>query len=151
MTRPALVPELYVTDLARSLQFYVDVLGFRIEYRRPESGFAAISLRGSHFMLEEGHSGDAATDEEFEAGSWRSADLVYPLGRGVSFEVVVDDVNALYARVMAAGYPVKLGLRERFYGVGAERVGLRQFLVMDPDGYLIRLAEQVRGGGRGTP
>lgn len=36
----ALVPELSVTDLDRSLAFYVDLCGFRIRYSRPENGFA---------------------------------------------------------------------------------------------------------------
>jgi catechol 2,3-dioxygenase-like lactoylglutathione lyase family enzyme len=36
----ALVPELLVTDLDRSLAFYVDLCGFRIRISRPEDGFA---------------------------------------------------------------------------------------------------------------
>lgn len=31
MNRPALVPEFYVSNLAASLEFYVGLLGFRVE------------------------------------------------------------------------------------------------------------------------
>jgi len=34
-----LVPELEVSDTARSLDFYVRVLGFAVLYERPEQGF----------------------------------------------------------------------------------------------------------------
>ena len=39
----ALIPELTVTDLERSRAFYVGVLGFRIEYARPENRFLFLS------------------------------------------------------------------------------------------------------------
>lgn len=42
-----LVPEMIVSDLARSLRFYCEVLGFRIEYQRPEHHFAFLSFHGS--------------------------------------------------------------------------------------------------------
>ena len=43
MARPTLVPELYVSNLRVSLEFNLDVLGFRVEYERPEDGLAALS------------------------------------------------------------------------------------------------------------
>jgi catechol 2,3-dioxygenase-like lactoylglutathione lyase family enzyme len=51
--RIALVPELSVSDLSASLSFYVGLLGFRIEYDRPEERFAALSFGAAHIMLEE--------------------------------------------------------------------------------------------------
>lgn len=35
-----LVPELYRSDFEHSLRFYVELLGFRILYDRPEEKFA---------------------------------------------------------------------------------------------------------------
>ena len=140
---PSVVPELYVTDLPRSLHFYVDVLGFEIAWDRPESRFAAIRLRESILMLEETTALSAASDAEFERGAWRTADIEFPFGRGVSFEVTVPEIDAVHARVVDAGYSVKLGLRERDYRVAGQVVRLRQFLVMDPDGYLVRLAQPI--------
>ena len=65
MNRPALVPELYVSNLGSSIAFYVEILGFRIEYERPEEKFAAISLRTPALVLEEVSSLTRATPEEF--------------------------------------------------------------------------------------
>lgn len=140
---PSVVPELYVTDLPRSLHFYVDVLGFEIAWDRPESGFAAIGFDESIIMLEETKALSAASDAEFERGAWRTAEIQFPFGRGVSFEVTVPDIKAVHARVVDAGFSVKLGLREREYRVADQVVRLRQFLVMDPDGYLVRLAQPM--------
>lgn len=48
-----LIPELIVSDLQRSLDFYCQVLGFKIEYQRPEDKFAFLSYHGSQLMLEQ--------------------------------------------------------------------------------------------------
>jgi lactoylglutathione lyase len=50
----ALYPELIVLNLERSLQFYVEVLGFRCEYDRPEEKFAFLSLDEAQIMLHSG-------------------------------------------------------------------------------------------------
>ncbi len=48
-----LIPELDVSDLERSLKFYVDVVGFSVLYDRPEERFAFLDLDGARLMLEE--------------------------------------------------------------------------------------------------
>ncbi len=45
--RNTLVPELMVTDLPDSLNFWVSCLGFTIAYQRPEHGFAYLDLNGA--------------------------------------------------------------------------------------------------------
>ncbi|MGB3124793.1 MAG: VOC family protein, partial [Pseudomonas sp.] len=40
MNRNKLVPELMVTDLRKSLDFWVALLGFEVAYQRLEEGFA---------------------------------------------------------------------------------------------------------------
>ena len=47
-----IIPELSVTNLENSLNFYKTV-GFKIEYDRPENKFAFISLGQIQFMLQE--------------------------------------------------------------------------------------------------
>ena len=143
MNRPSLVPELCVLDLAQSLRFYVDLIGFKIEYQRPESGFAAISLEGAHLMLEQTSSCEMATDSELAQGEWRVARLEYPFGRGINLEITISDVQAAYEQLNKAAYPITLALQERWYRVNNLFHGVRQFLVMDPDGYLIRLAQAI--------
>ena len=148
LERPALVPELYVTDLAASLEFYVGTLGFQIEYDRPEDGFAALSLGSAHLMLEQTPALQRATPEEFARGQWRTADLEKPFGRGLNLEIQVPDVAAIDDRLKRRDHPRLMELHERTYRVGGRERVVRQLLVADPDGYLIRLSELRSKVGR---
>lgn len=138
MSMAALVPELYVSDLARSLHFYIDLIGFVLEYERPEEHFASIALGAARIMLEETPSLGPATPDEFARGEWRTAELRHPFGRGVNLEVAVPDVARVSARLSAAGYPWLLDTYEKCYRVARETLTVRQMLVADPDGYLVR-------------
>jgi catechol 2,3-dioxygenase-like lactoylglutathione lyase family enzyme len=143
MTRPALVPELCVTRLESSLDFYLDVLGFELEYERKEEGFAAISLGSAHLMLEEAPSLERATATEFERGEWRTGDLERPFGRGVNFEIEVASIDAANDRMADKGYPLLLDLHTKTYRMKTVKRTVRRLLVADPDGYLIRLSQVV--------
>ena len=101
---PRLTPELDVDDLDRSLAFYVGVIGFRVLFDRPEERFAYLDLNGAHLMLEEA----VGPGRRF-----RTAALEHPYGRGVNFQIEVDDVDATHARVRAAGFEVLFPLEER--------------------------------------
>ena len=137
----ALVPELDVSDLDASLAFYRDILGFDVLYRRAEARFAYLRRDGAELMLEEA----AGPGRRF-----RTAPLEPPFGRGVNFQIRVGDVRALLARVDEARARVVIGLEEQWYRREAEEVGNRQFVVADPDGYLLRFFEDlgVRPGSR---
>jgi catechol 2,3-dioxygenase-like lactoylglutathione lyase family enzyme len=143
MSRPALVPELAVTDLSASLEFYVGMLGFLVEYDRPEERFAALSLGGAHLMLEQAPSLRRATPGEFQDGQWRTADLERPFGRGLNLEIEVSDVDAIAAKIVALGHPFLLEPHERSYRTGVTHTRVRQLLVEDPDGYLVRLSQRL--------
>jgi len=148
MSRPALVPELYVSDLSASVAFYVGLLGFRVEYERPEESFAALSLGAALLMLEEAPALSRATPEEFQRGQWRTADLEKPFGRGLNLEIEVSNVAEIASRISAGGHPLLLELHDKSYRVGAEHRAVRQLLVADPDGYLIRLSQPVAEAGQ---
>jgi uncharacterized glyoxalase superfamily protein PhnB len=62
-----------------------------------------------------------------------------PYGRGINFQISVEDVDALYAAIVAAGLPIFLPMEERWYRRDDTEIGTRQFIVEDPDGYLLRL------------
>ena len=59
MPAPPVVPELDVADLARSVSFYVDVLGFRVRIERPEEQFVYLTRGPVHLMLEQADGPDA--------------------------------------------------------------------------------------------
>lgn len=130
----ALIPELYCSDIARSLSFYTDILEFTVTYERPDDRFAFLEREGAQLMLEQYTEGDR---------SWLAGPLEHPYGRGVNFEIGVSNVDALFARVRASGAPTLLPLEDKWYRVGDVERGNRQFIVLDPDGYLLRFAEDL--------
>ena len=126
-----LTPELGVTDLARSLGFYRDILGFTVVYDRPADGFAYLRYEGLELML----------DQIGLGRTWATGALEAPLGRGMNLQCKVSAVDALLRRLAAAGTTLYLPLETRSYGVGDTLVSQRQFCVQDPDGYLLRFCE----------
>ena len=129
-----LVPEMIVSDLSRSLYFYCEVLGFRVEYQRPEHLFAFLSFHGSQLMLEQ---------DDLEESSWRVGPLEQPFGRGMNLSIKCPDAYRLIERLQAAGHSLRKPLEERWYRSNEVLFGERNFLVLDPDGYLLRFAEDL--------
>jgi catechol 2,3-dioxygenase-like lactoylglutathione lyase family enzyme len=136
--RARLVPELKVNDLETSLRFWRDLIGFSIRYRRPDEGFAYLDLNGAQLMLDQRGLGSPE-----RRGLWETGSMDYPLGRGINFEIQVAGLSDMLARLEAAGVAIYFGPEERWYRVNSSEVGVRQFLVQDPDGYLIRLQEKI--------
>lgn len=134
MTRPAIVPELYVSDFTRSLTFYTVVIGFEVQYARPEEHFVYLSLGAAELMLEQ----PTLPERTFLAG-----ELVFPYGRGMNLSVPVNDADAVYERVKQANASVLLLPEERWYRQDAQEAGNRQFVVADPDGYLLRIVQPL--------
>lgn len=143
-TMPPLTPELQVRDISESLRFYSDVLGFSIMFDRPENKFATIALQGSWIMLEQAENFSPVTNEQFiQDRQWRTGALEYPFGRGINFQIIIDNIDATYTRIRKLNYPIKVPLEERWYQVKDQLVGVKQFLLMDPDGYLLRIQQDL--------
>ena len=130
-----LVPELLVSDFVQSLKFYTEVLGFKHLYDRPEEAFAYLNRDDAQLMIVQ-H--DAEDDR-----SWIAAELVQPFGRGMNLEIEVEDVDALHASCVRHGARIFLAMEEKWYRRDALLLGVRQFIVMDPDGYLLRLSQSL--------
>lgn len=129
-----MTPELICTNIKRSLEFYVGVLGFRIQYERPEEGFAMLERQGSRIMLDEMREGKR---------SWLSGALEYPFGRGINFQIDTTDAMILYEKTKASGAKIILELEEKWYRADDVLLGNRQFIVLDPDGFMLRFAEDL--------
>lgn len=134
MSDVALVPEFYCSDFTRSLKFYTEILGFSIRYARTEESFAYLEREGAELMLD--HSSEPA--RTFVIG-----DLAYPYGRGMNLQIKVSDANALYAKVQSANCNISLPIEDKWYRANSVKVGNRQFIVCDPDGYLLRFAQSL--------
>ncbi len=139
MTSPPLTPELDVENLTASLLVYTGVFGFRVLFERPEERFACLELEGAQLMLEEA----AGPGRRF-----RTAPLEKPYGRGVNLQIRVSDVDALFDRARRAGLTAIIDLEERWYRQDDVDRGNRQFVVADPDGYLLRFFSDL--GARAT-
>jgi len=99
-------------------------------YDRPEERFAMIDLAGARLMLEQA---------DGPGRRFRTAPLEQPFGRGVNLQIEIADVRATYARVVENGAAVLIPLERRWYRVGELERAQDQFVVCDPDGYLLRL------------
>lgn len=126
----SLIPELTVSDIERTKRFYIDILRFSLEYEREEDGFVFLSLEGNQMMFEQ--LGD----------NWSVGELSHPFGRGVNFEMTVSDVESLYLRVLSHGIKPFRELKTSRYRNGEEMMVQKEFLIQDPDGYLLRFTDR---------
>lgn len=126
----ALVPEFAVTDWRRSKQFYCEILGFDCVYERPEDGFCYLSLQGAALMIDQIGAG-----RTFDEGHLPHS---YPFGKGLNVQIRVSSIEPLLAGLETARYPLFLPVEDRWYRVDNTETGNRQFIVADPDGYLLR-------------
>lgn len=128
-----LIPELTVSNLEKSLAFYT-ALGFKVEYERPEDRFAFLSFQGSQLMLEE---------VKKVKDPWRLSSLEFPFGRGINFQIEVEDLAPLLKALKENKVKLFLGPKESWYRQGNRKLGQKEFLVLDPDGYLLRFAQEL--------
>ena len=121
-----LIPELSVFDILQTKNFYEE-LGFKIEYERQEEKFVFMSFQDSQFMFEQIH------DE-----GWNTGELIYPLGRGINFSIAVDDIEKLYTLVKNKKLEIYKKLTKSVYLVNRIEEIQMEFLIQDPNGYLLR-------------
>ncbi len=127
-----MIPELSVSNLENSLNFY-KMIGFKIEYERPENRFVFLSLGEIQFMIQ----------EISEDDKWEVAPLVYPFGNGINFQLEVENVEKIYKTLKDNNYDIAFSIEENWYRQDDKLLGNKEFLVQDPDGYLIRFSEDL--------
>jgi hypothetical protein len=69
--------------------------------------------------------------------------LARPLGRGINLMIYVESLDPLLDALAAANWPLFKLPEESRYRVGDQEVMQREFLVQDPDGYLLRFAQAI--------
>lgn len=121
--------ELFVDDLERSVAWYVEVLGFGLVLADP--GYA--SLQRGDVVLGLGPTAQLPPDGT-DTGHTQ-ASVTHRRGAGVEVVLELDDLAAVEAaarRVTETGWPLAEPLTDRPWG-------LRDFRVVDPDGYYLRV------------
>jgi catechol 2,3-dioxygenase-like lactoylglutathione lyase family enzyme len=131
MRSAKLVPEFLVSDDAASRDFYVRIIGFAVRYERPAEKFSYLDLGGAELMIEQ------------ETDFVPTAPHPRPYGRGASLQIQVEDLGAILTRLQQAGIPLFRAVEEAWYRADDRYVGNRQFLVQDPDGFLLRFFEDL--------
>ncbi len=128
MKLTGVIPNLVSNDVARSLAFYRDVLGFTVVRTVPDNPphvFVWLERDGVSVFLN-------------EAGAVR-AELPEARGlvvgqSGVSMFMMLEGVDALWDAVRPRA-TVVMPIKDQWYGV-------REFAVADPDGYVITFGER---------
>ncbi|HIR48663.1 MAG TPA: VOC family protein [Candidatus Faecimonas gallistercoris] len=120
-----LIPELSVSDIHKSKEFYLSI-GFSIVYERVEDKFCFLELDGNQLMIEE------VNDH------WNTGELEYPYGRGINISMEVSDIDKMYKLVQENHYPIFRDMQIDEYRVDDKVYSDKQFLIQDLDGYLLR-------------
>lgn len=121
----SLIPELSVTDISKSLAFYQE-LGFQVKYQREESKFYFLEFEENQIMIEQ-------INEHWNVGV-----LEYPFGRGINISMTLQDIDAFYDKVKSLKIPIFQELSTQEYRVQDQVYLDKEFLLQDPDGYLLR-------------
>ncbi|MGI8350359.1 bleomycin resistance protein [Niallia circulans] len=122
-----LIPELSVKNIQQSKEFYLGILGFKLEYERKEDNFAFISLNGAQMMIEQYN------------GFWQTGELNYPYGRGINFQIEVENIEEILHKIKKHNI---LLFKEVMINEYSEYIQ-KEFLVQDPDGYLLRFSQNI--------
>jgi catechol 2,3-dioxygenase-like lactoylglutathione lyase family enzyme len=127
-----MVPELHVTDIAVSLSFWSEMIGFAMAYQRMSEKFAYLERPdGAQVMLCQRH------------GRYETGPMQRPLGQGVMLQIYVNDIAPILAALSSKRWPLYQAPREMWRQVGADEGGQREFFVQDPDGYLLMIAQDI--------
>ncbi len=109
---------LSTSDMARAVRFYT-ALGFAISYGGETAAFTSFRVGSGSLNL-------ARAADRGPAGSAR---IIF----------YVDDVDAMYAHVLARGFAPEAAPRDATWGE-------RYFHLTDPDGHALSFARPLRGG-----
>ena len=114
-------PQLLVTDLEHSIEFYTKKLGFDLEFRY-EDFYAGIIKDSCSIHLK---SGKPLIEERKSKKENDDLDIVFS----------VEDVENLYEEFVNKSVEIIQPLCDRPYG--------REFYIADPDGYILAFLEEV--------
>lgn len=121
----SLIPELSVTDINNSKKFYTDI-GFEVVYERKKDKFCFLQLEENQIMIEQIND------------NWNTGKLEYPFGRGINLSMTIDDIDYYYEKIKDKNIKIFQELKTNKYQVDDVIYEDKEFLIQDPDGYLLR-------------
>ena len=121
----SLIPELSVTDINNSKKFYTDI-GFKIVYERKNDKFCFLQLEENQIMIEQIND------------NWNTGKLEYPFGRGINLSMTIENIDYFYEKIKEKNIKLFQELKTNKYQVDDTIYEDKEFLIQDPDGYLLR-------------
>lgn len=121
----SLIPELSVTNIEKSKEFYLN-LGFKIMYERKEDKFCFLYLEDNQIMIEEINN------------NWNVGEMKYPFGNGINLSMTVSDIDSFYESIISKKIVLFRKIKTSKYRVDDIIYEDKEFLLQDPDGYLLR-------------
>jgi catechol 2,3-dioxygenase-like lactoylglutathione lyase family enzyme len=114
-------PQILVTALDRSIEFYTKKLGFEVDFRF-EDFYAGISKDGCSIHLK---SGTPSAEERKNKRENEDLDIVFS----------VENVEDLYNELVSKSVEITQPLCDRPYG--------KEFYIADPDGFILAFLEEA--------
>jgi catechol 2,3-dioxygenase-like lactoylglutathione lyase family enzyme len=130
------VPELWCSDFPVSMDFYLGILGFAIAQRRGSDPHAYPDLHGAQIMI-------AHWTLDGLWVPWLHEDMAKPFGRGVNVQFMVPDATEMHTAVQRQGIKPLRAIYDADIWKSDSMETRRQFLVQDPDGYVLRFARVI--------
>ena len=121
----SLIPELSVSNIEKSKKFYEN-LGFKIIYERIENKFCFMQIEDNQIMIEE------------KNDNWRVGKLEYPYGNGINISMTISDIENMYNELKRKQTDFFIDIKVSEYRVNGKIYQDKEFLIQDPDGYLLR-------------
>lgn len=121
----SLISELSVTNIEKSKKFYLN-LGFKIMYERKEDKFCFLYLEDNQIMIEEINN------------NWNVGEMKYLFGNGINISMTVSDIDSFYESIISKKIVLFRKIKTSKYRVDDIIYEDKEFLLQDPDGYLLR-------------
>lgn len=121
----SLIPELSVINIEVSKKFYME-LGFKVMYERKKDKFCFLQLEENQIMIEQINN------------NWNTGILEYPFGRGINISMTIKDIDEYYNMIKEKNIKLFEKIKISKYKVDNVFYEDKEFLIQDPDGYLLR-------------
>ena len=121
----SLIPELSVSNIENSIKFYTSI-GFQIKYERKKDKFCFLELEKNQIMIEQIND------------NWNTGVLEDPFGRGINISMAIKDIDQYYDEIKKNNIKLFQEIKVSKYQVDNIVYEDKEFLIQDPDGYLLR-------------
>ena len=121
----SLIPELSVSNIENSIKFYTSI-GFQIMYERKNDKFCFLELENNQIMIEQINN------------NWNTGILEYPFGRGINISMSIKNIEQYYNEIKEKNIKIFQEIQVNKCQVDKITYEDKEFLIQDPDGYLLR-------------